>query len=133
MTTPPQADDRPLNQAMWRGWCKRCPSCGEGRVLFNYLKVQDRCPSCGEELYHHRADDGPAYLTILVVGHILAPVLLFVWEVFRPEPIVMALGLSVFVVALALYLLPRLKGLMIGIQWSRRMHGFDTRATATEG
>jgi uncharacterized protein (DUF983 family) len=29
-------------------------------------------------------------------------------------------------VALSLYLLPRLKGVMVAIQWARRMHGFGT-------
>jgi uncharacterized protein (DUF983 family) len=27
-------------------------------------------------------------------------------------------------VALSLYLLPRLKGVVVAIQWARRMHGF---------
>ena len=42
------------------------------------------CPVCGEEFHHHRADDGPAYLTILIVGHLMAPVLLWAFTVFRP-------------------------------------------------
>lgn len=121
----PDEDDRPMKQAMWRGWRKRCPNCGEGHILFNYLKVRDACPECGEELHHHRADDGPAYLTILVVGHLLAPVLHISFVHWRPDPLVLALTLSTLTVALALFLLPRLKGVLIGIQWSRRMHGFD--------
>lgn len=118
-------DDRPMRQAMWRGWRKRCPSCGEGHVLYKYLKVHDTCPACGEAMHHHRADDGPAYLTILVVGHLLAPVLHISFVHWRPEPLVLALTLSVLTVTLALYLLPRMKGVMIAIQWARRMHGFD--------
>lgn len=119
-----QEDDRPMRQAMWRGWRKRCPNCGDGRIIFNYLKVRDTCPTCGEEMCHHRADDGPAYLTILVVGHILAPLLHFSFVYWRPDPLVLALSLTALTVSLALYLLPRLKGMLIGIQWSRRMHGF---------
>ena len=26
-----------------------------------FLKVSDRCDVCGAELFHHRADDFPAY------------------------------------------------------------------------
>ena len=74
----------------------------------------------------HRADDGPAYLTILVVGHLLAVLLHVVWTQFRPEPWVMAVGFSVFCVALSLYLLPRLKGVVVNIQWAKRMHGFGS-------
>lgn len=93
--------------------------------MFNgYLKVRDACPVCGEELHHHRADDGPAYLTILIAGHIMAPLILFVFEYFRPDPLVLSVVFSVFFVALALYLLPRLKGGLVALQWAKRMHGF---------
>ncbi|SLN28278.1 hypothetical protein ROA7023_00947 [Roseisalinus antarcticus] len=89
-----------------------------------YLKVAESCPVCAEELSHHRADDGPAYLTILIVGHLMAPFIHIVFTRFRPEPMVMATIFTVTCVALSLYLLPRLKGLVVGIQWARRMHGF---------
>lgn len=118
--------DRPLKPALLRGWRLRCPRCGAGRMLQGYLTVNPSCPSCGEALHHQRADDGPAYLTILIVGHLLAPVLLFVYSTWRPDPLPMALSFSAAVVALSLYLLPRLKGGMIALQWAKRMHGFGT-------
>jgi len=93
-------------------------------MLRDYLKVRDECPVCGEELFHHRADDGPAWATILIAGHLLAPLMLIVYTAFRPEGWVMALGFSVVFLALALFLLPRLKGMFVALQWSRRMHGF---------
>ncbi len=36
----------------------------------------------------------------------------------------MAVGFSVAFTALALFLLPRVKGMFVAIQWSKRMHGF---------
>ena len=93
-------------------------------MLKGYLKVRDTCPVCGEAMHHHRADDGPAYLTILIVGHLLAPILGFAYAVWRPEPWTMATIFSVGTVALSLYLLPRLKGAFVALQWSKRMHGF---------
>ncbi len=116
--------ERPMKPAMWRGWRRRCPSCGSGPMLRGYLKVRDECPVCNEALHHHRADDGPAYLTILIVGHLMAPMILIAYTTWRPEPMVLASVFSVGCVALSLYLLPRLKGLIVAIQWSRRMHGF---------
>lgn len=97
-------------------------------MLRGYLTVRDTCPVCHEDLHHHRADDGPAYLTILIVGHLLAPTFLIVYSAFRPEPLVMATGFSIGCVALSLYLLPRLKGLMVAFQWAKRMHGFGDEA-----
>lgn len=122
-----ESDDRPLKPALLRGWRRRCPNCGAGPMLRGYLKVRDACPVCGEELHHHRADDGPAYMTILIVGHLLAPVLLFTFMKWRPEPLVMAVGFTIGTVALSLYLLPRLKGALVALQWANRMHGFDDR------
>jgi len=123
------ADDRPMRPAMLRGWQRVCPACGEGRMLHGYLKVRDHCPACGEELHHQRADDGPAYLTILIVGKTVVPLMAWAFVVLHPEPIVLALAASTLAISLSLYLLPRLKGVLVGIQWSRRMHGFggDTR------
>lgn len=116
--------DRAVKPAMWRGFRRRCPNCGEGHLFAGYLKVADQCPACGEELHHHRADDGPAYLTILVVGHLMAPLIHIVFVHFRPEPWIMALGFTAGCVALSLYLLPRLKGFVVAIQWAKFMHGF---------
>lgn len=130
MTDPTEAEDRPVRPALLRGWRRRCPNCGAGPLLRGYLKVRDACPVCGQAFHHHRADDGPAYLTLLVVGHLLAPVLLFVFVRWRPEPMVLALVFSLGTVALSLYLLPRLKGALIALQWAKRMHGFGSRPDA---
>ncbi|MDM7933398.1 DUF983 domain-containing protein [Tabrizicola sp.] len=118
------AEDRPLRPALLRGWRRRCPNCGGGPMMRGFLTVRDACPVCGEALHHQRADDGPAYMTILIVGHVLAPVLLFVYSNWRPEPLPMAILFSVGTVALSLYLLPRLKGGLVAFQWAKRMHGF---------
>lgn len=90
--------------------------------------MRDTCAVCGEDLHHHRADDGPAYLTILLVGHIMAPLILVVFETFRPEPIVLASVFTLGCVALSLWLLPRIKGAIVSIQWAKRMHGFAQEA-----
>lgn len=121
-------EDRPLGPAMRRGWARRCPSCGSGPLLRGYLTVRESCPVCGEALHHQRADDGPAYLTILIVGHLMAPLILFAFTKFRPDPLVLASVFSVGTVALSLYLLPRLKGALVALQWAKRMHGFGGKA-----
>ncbi|MEM9432758.1 MAG: DUF983 domain-containing protein [Pseudomonadota bacterium] len=125
--------DRDIGPAAWRGWQCTCPNCGAGPMFKGYLKVRDRCPVCSEELHHHRADDGPAYLTILIVGHLMAPIMLWVFFEFEPDPLLVATLFSIGCVALSLYLLPRLKGVVVAIQWAKRMHGFGTREPADLG
>lgn len=120
--------DRPAKPAMLHGFRRSCPNCGRGHLFDGYLKVRQSCAICGQELFHHRADDGPAYLTILIVGHLMAPLIHIVFTQFRPDPLILATGFTIFCVALSLYLLPRLKGVVVAIQWSRRMHGFGTAA-----
>jgi len=115
---------RPALPAMLKGWRRRCPNCGSGPLLRGYLKLRDTCPVCRLELHHARADDGPAYLTILLVGHLMAPLLHIVFVTFRPEPLILFTIFSIGCVGLSLYLLPRLKGVIVAIQWARFMHGF---------
>jgi uncharacterized protein (DUF983 family) len=124
MTAMTEQTERPLKSAIWNGLRLRCPNCGKGKLLYKYLKVHDSCSECGQELFHQRADDGPAYLTILLVGHILAFVLHIVYTALRPDPLTLALVLSAVMVAGSLFLLPRMKGLVVAYQWAKRMHGF---------
>ncbi|MCG3268990.1 DUF983 domain-containing protein [Yoonia sp. I 8.24] len=116
--------ERPSKPAILRGLRCKCPNCGEANIFDGYLKVVDHCPHCNETLSHHRADDGPAYLTILLVAHIIGFAIHFMWVMWEPSPMVMATTLSVGAIALSLFLLPRLKGMIVAIQWARRMHGF---------
>ena len=122
----PSHSERPVKPAMLKGWRRRCPNCGEGALFDGYLTVRNDCDHCGQELHHHRADDGPAYLTILVVGHLMAPFLHITFSHFEPDPLSVAIGFSAACIALSLYLLPRFKGAMIGFQWAKGMGGFGT-------
>ena len=117
-------DDRPTRQAMLRGAMGKCPACGEGKIFDGFLTVNDHCPNCGEALHHQRADDGPAYLTILLVSHIAAPLLLWVFISYRPSATSLLIGFGLGTIVASLLLLPRIKGAMVGLQWARRMHGF---------
>ena len=121
------SDERPLKPAVLKGWRRKCPNCGAGPLLKGYLTVRSTCSVCREELHHHRADDGPAYLTILIVGHLMAPFLHIIFVTYRPEPLVLFSIFAVGCVALSLYLLPRLKGVVVAIQWAKRMHGFGRK------
>lgn len=126
-TVSAQPQERALKTALWRGWRRKCPNCSSGPLMRSYLKLNKSCPVCHEELHHARADDGPAYLTILIVGHLMAPLLHIVFVRFRPEPLILFTVFAVGCVALSLYLLPRLKGMIVGFQWARYMGGFATQ------
>lgn len=119
------SEQRNVWQAMRRGLAHKCPACGNGALFSQYLKVNDTCPNCGEELHHHRADDAPPYITIFIVGHIVVPGILILEKAYAPETwIHLSIWLPLLLV-LSLTILPRVKGLFVGLQWALRMHGFD--------
>ncbi|HZD91961.1 MAG TPA: DUF983 domain-containing protein [Pseudolabrys sp.] len=110
---------------LWRGFTGHCPACGKGRMFRAYLKVADECPHCGEELHHHRADDFPAYLVIVIVGHILVPIVLAVETAFSP-PMWWSLPIWLCIAAAScVSLLQPVKGAVVALQWHLGMHGFE--------
>ncbi len=115
---------RSNSDAMLRGFMLHCPSCGEGKLMRSYLKVNDHCPHCHEDLSHHQADDAPPYFTILLVGHIVVPLLLSVEMIWHPPMWVDFVTWLPTLGILSLLLLPRVKGAVVGLQWAQGMHGF---------
>jgi uncharacterized protein (DUF983 family) len=127
MVDEPDVSRPPRNvmQAILRGLSERCPNCGKGHLFGKYLKVRDACPVCSEDLHHHRADDAPAYFTILIVGHFIVGGALALERGLAPPTWVhLAIWLPLTLIA-SLLLLPRVKGALVGLQWALYMHGFD--------
>ena len=84
----------------------------------------DACAACGEDISHHRADDLPAYLVIVVVGHVLLTGYMLTDMVLLVSPWVhLAIWVPLAVLAALLTIQP-IKGGVIGLQWALRMHGF---------
>lgn len=130
---PKAALDRPLASALWRGTRGKCPHCGKGRLFRAYLKVVDECDSCGTELHHQRADDVPAYLTIVVVGHILIGLMLHLEMAWHVDPKMYLYTLLPLAVVLPLLMLPWVKGAAVGLQWALGMHGFGAEVDPETG
>jgi len=123
---PSEAAQTPtIWQAVQRGLFGRCPHCGKGRIFRAYLKVTDTCLACGEELHHQRADDFPAYVVIVIVGHILVPLVLLVETHLAPPYWVHMALWPASVVVLTLALLQPVKGAIVALQWAMGVHGFD--------
>ncbi|MDB5528694.1 MAG: hypothetical protein JWR51_1797 [Devosia sp.] len=118
-------EDRKAGQAMWRGALCKCPNCGQGHMFRAYLKVADTCDVCGEELSHHRADDFPPYIAIMIVGHLLVGLMLHMEMTWHVNPAVYLYTLVPLAIVLPLAILPSIKGAIVGMQWAARMHGFN--------
>ena len=119
------AEKRDVWTAMKRGFRGRCPRCGEGKLFRAFLKVDNNCSICGLDFTPHRADDLPAYLVIIIVGHIMVPLALMIETNFSP-PVALQLEIYLPLTLIAsLVLLQPVKGTVVGVQWALRMHGFD--------
>jgi len=123
----------PLWRSIGRGLAERCAACGKGRLFRRYLKVNPNCEHCGHRLAQYPADDGPAYLTIVLMGHlVVAPMLLFpiVW---KANPAIVVPIALVALATVTLLALPRVKGGWIGLMYAlgvtdrdARLHTADT-------
>lgn len=130
MDTTRVLEQRSTSQAMWRGTLCRCPHCGQGKMFRAYLKVADQCDVCGEELSHHRADDFPPYIAIMIVGHLLVGIMMHMDMVWHVNPMTYLLSMIPLAVILPLAMLPSIKGAIVGLQWATRMYGFGSPAKA---
>src|SRR6202035_1351964 len=79
------AEKRNVWTALKRGLRGRCPRCGEGKLFRAFLKVDDHCSVCDLDYTPHRADDLPAYLVIVIVGHLVVPAILWIEIGYSPS------------------------------------------------
>lgn len=117
-------NDRRWPKAVMNGIRCTCPACGTGKLYDGYLKVVPVCERCGEELHHQRADDAPPYFTMFIVGHIIIGGLLLLEQTLAPATWVHLVIWLPLTLLLSLWLLPKVKGGLVGLQWALRMHGF---------
>ena len=127
MNQLPQNEERDLRAAVTRGAKGHCPACGGSALFGRFLKPVGQCPACGQNWTLHSADDMPAYLVVLLIGHIVVPFVVAANLRFDiPMGLQMALWPGIALI-LAMLLIQPAKGVVIGFQWARRMHGFSGR------
>jgi uncharacterized protein (DUF983 family) len=111
--------------AIKRGLKGRCPACGKGRIFGKWLKVNDTCADCGEPLHHHRADDFPAYIVVLLAGHIIVPLMIYFERAYSPATLTHMLIWIPLTVLICMAALQPVKGGVVGLQWQMGLHGFS--------
>ncbi|HUD28159.1 MAG TPA: DUF983 domain-containing protein [Novosphingobium sp.] len=111
-------------QAAWRGIRGRCPRCEQGHLFAKWLKPRDRCAVCTLDLTPQRADDFPAYIAMIVTGHLMAPLIIALSLDFELGPVTMMAILVPLALVMMLGMLQPAKGGVIAVQWWNGMHGF---------
>lgn len=111
-------------EAARRGVACKCPRCGQAPLFRKWLKSVDHCAACDQDWSHHRADDFPAYIAILVVGHLLAPVIIAMSVDTDLSPLAIVAILIPLSTVMMLGMLQPTKGVVIAAQWWNGLHGF---------
>lgn len=116
-----------LGAAMRRGITGKCPRCGGAHLFAGFLKPVDRCPLCAQDWTLHAADDFPPYVSIIITGHVMAPVFIVLGSLTALS-MIWTTGIALLLaVPLLLVLLQPAKGGIIALQWWMGMHGFAAR------
>jgi len=123
--------NRPIFRSLVHGFMRRCPNCAGGKIFTGYTRVAGSCNNCGEDFSHQRADDAPPYFTIMIVGHIVVPGVLIVERGWAPETWIHMMIWMPLTLGLTLAILPLVKGAIVALQWSLRMHGFGDEDVTT--
>ena len=110
-------------QSMLKGWGWRCCQCGDRSLFAGYLKISEKCAHCGEAYGHIRADDAPPYFTIMIVGHLVVPMILWSEQLWSPALWIQMATWIPITMLLMLWFLPRIKGATLGLMWSMKMRG----------
>ncbi|MEW6257230.1 MAG: DUF983 domain-containing protein [Pseudomonadota bacterium] len=116
---------RPVPQAMAHGWNGLCPCCGKGGLFQSYLDLNDRCPACGEPFSPARVANATPLVAIPVAlgaACLVAGVL----EMFGGMRLWAELLLCELIgLTIALWVLPKAKGMLVGYAWACHIGGFD--------
>jgi uncharacterized protein (DUF983 family) len=120
---------RSVPEALVRGLRGRCPHCGVGRLFYRYLKVEPVCQTCGHDLDRYPSDDGPAYFTVLIVGHaVIVPFLILGAPLIWKAPLAILVPAAVATVgAVTLAALPIIKGGVMGVLYGLDINRADAR------
>lgn len=107
-------------QALVRGFCRRCPRCGKGRLFQGYLIPQKQCFICRLDFEALNADDGPAYITMGLVCLFIIPFFFIAQALYEP-PLTLALAISLpLTLGIILGLLPLIKGAFMAALWKTK-------------
>ncbi|WP_242128811.1 DUF983 domain-containing protein [Sphingobium sp. Sx8-8] len=115
---------RPFGPALALALRGHCPACGQGCMFARFLKPSPACDHCGQAWDVSRADDFPAYIVILLLGHILVPLMIEVNAALAIPLGAQAVLWPGLAILLAVAMIQPAKAAVIAFQWSRRMDGF---------
>lgn len=107
--------------AVTRGFFRRCPRCGMGKLFQGYLTPHKSCHACELDFENiHHPDDGPAFFTMSIVLFFFVPLLLWLDIRYEISFLVLLLVCGPVTLCITLGLLPLVKGAFIAATWKAK-------------
>ena len=124
-TSAETAAGRNVGLSLLEGHSRKVPALWARSPVCAFLKVDDHCSVCRLDFTGHLGDNLPAYLVIVTVGQVFVPVVLWTAVDYAPS-LAFERGIYLPILALASISIPqRVKGAVMGLQWSLKMDGFS--------
>lgn len=121
LTLPPIP---PVKTVLGRGWRRRCPQCGEGKIYQGWLKLHDRCAHCDLK---YLKDQGDLWGSLVVVDRalFLFPLVVLIYFRLNNPATFWFYFSSGVIVFLMVYTLPHRNGVGLGLDYLFRRHWGD--------
>ena len=102
-------------RVIWRGLCRRCPRCGDGRLFKAWYTLEERCDACDLE-YESRDGDTWAFMYVTTAG--LTGFIIVGMLLLRPPSVFVGrLVVAMTAIVLIFMTLPYRKGVAIAIHF----------------
>ena len=110
-----------LKTLLARGWRKRCPRCGEGRLFRRFNILHERCSVCGLQ-YLEEQGALFGYLFLIDRALFLSPLIVMIYfRLYVPGAAWFYASFVVFIFALV-YTLPQRSGVGVALHYLRRQY-----------
>jgi len=113
-----------VKTALWRGFQKKCPHCGEGDIYRRWLKMHDSCSGCGLRFVVNQGDLFGPLLFFDRVLFLVPFVTLFYFGLWHPDVTMFILsgGLMTFLLT---YTMPHRNGASLAFDYLIRRANDD--------
>lgn len=112
-----------VKMALWRGWKRKCPHCGEGAIYRRWLKLHERCAVCG---LRYLPDQGDLFGPLILLDRVLFLIpfiVLFYFRLWHPNLAIFILVGGAMTFALV-YTMPHRNGISLAFDYLvRRANG----------
>ncbi len=113
-----------LRTLLWRGWCKKCPQCGQGQLYKRWLNVNERCAVCNLQFLPDQGDLWGPLIFLDRLIFIIPVIVLFFFNLWHPGPVLLIV-FGVLMVFTLVFTMPNRNGVSLAVDYLIRRKSGD--------